>query len=1137
MKRFFSFIIRQSVAVVLIVIFLLGFGIFSTVNMAINLLPDINVPVVCIQNIYVGASASSVEKDVTALVEEGVSSISGVTNVVSYSYDNLSAVALMFDYGTDTDEKKSEISSKLSGISLPDGVETTIYDLDLNAEALAVLSLTSDKSETEQENLKNAYTAANALSAKLAAIDGVESVEIKGAPAENIVIKPFGGLELCTPLFVQAFSYGALSLPLGNLIQNGGSVQIRNNTDVTSLEDIENTPVTLPKSIVEIFTKVKDNIREGVLEYGLGDIYLPEVAASVAENQFIINIIKQMLDQNEQAKDLHISEDLVKYIILSDLSEVNSEGGLTVKVKDVAKIDREDSFSSYVYFAGGEAKLVHGTVIEIYKSNGANAAAVVDKVKSIYADYLSDGASEEYGAKITLLDDQSQFISDSVSNVLVSMLIGGVLAVAVIFLFLRKAKTSVIIAITMPLSVLAALICLYIMGITLNMVSLGGLAVGIGMLVDNSIVVIESISKHRETGKSAFDAAVDGTTEVGGALLGSTLTTVCVFIPIIFSGGLTGEIFTELSFAVIFSLTFSLIIALSVIPSLYVMFHSGKRMLKEGAKVQRIEKPKEEQAVKESVIQDTVFEPAEEEKKQKPEKKFAVMNAITSFYGRILPKVLCHKLITIVVAIVLFAGSVGLLFVTGTEFLPSIDKGQIEIDITFEENLSIAEAETDVYKFADKLWNTMDNVEYISVDVGKNGMLALKDTGVITVQLKTNRGTEKVVDEIRTVAKASKESKELRGTANVREIDGVVASLTSGTDDMSVTITGDDYDKLTEISDEICVKLRENGFEDVTPSALASAKEFDLKFNRYRMEKLGIDYQTLVLTLRIGIASYTACSVTIDGQNYNLNVRFADGAVETVDDLRNLVVGSDGGQTVKLSEICEITELTAEACIRRSNGRRMVAVSAALPGVDMGSASSKMQKIAAEVVNRYEGYEFVSSGVSSYLTDAFEGLAVALVVSFFLLFAVMAIQFGSALKPLIIMASIPFSFTGGFVALVITGTTLNVVSFIGLIMLMGVVVNNAIVMLEKIKQLCDEGMEHYDAVCEACKVRLRPILMTTLTTILALIPMAIGVGKGSELMQPLGIVVMGGLLLGTLVTLILVPAVYCAVHRLGNKKK
>ncbi|MDE6586220.1 MAG: efflux RND transporter permease subunit, partial [Clostridia bacterium] len=256
--------------------------------------------------------------------------------------------------------------------------------------------------------------------------------------------------------------------------------------------------------------------------------------------------------------------------------------------------------------------------------------------------------------------------------------------------------------------------------------------------------------------------------------------------------------------------------------------------------------------------------------------------------------------------------------------------------------------------------------------------------------------------------------------------------------------------------------------------------------------------------------------------------------------LENFVVGADDGKAVKLKDICEITKNTTEACIRRSNGKEMISVSAVLPNTDTGSASKLMQSAAASVLSSnpdYAEYSFESSGISSYLDDAFQGLAVALVISFFLLFAVMAVQFGSALKPLIVMASIPFSFTGGFIMLVITGTSLNVVSFIGLIMLMGVVVNNAIVMLEKIKQLKDDGMEHYTAVQEACKVRLRPILMTTLTTILALIPLAIGVGQGSELMQPLGIVVIGGLLIGTLVTLILVPAVYCAVHRLSAKKR
>ena len=512
------------------------------------------------------------------------------------------------------------------------------------------------------------------------------------------------------------------------------------------------------------------------------------------------------------------------------------------------------------------------------------------------------------------------------------------------------------------------------------------------------------------------------------------------------------------------------------------------------------------------------------------------MDGITRFYGKILPAVLNKKLVTIITAIVVFGASIGLLFLTGTEFLPSIDKGQIEINMTYGATSNLEEVERDVFAFAEKLRSEVDNIEYVSVSVGKNGLLALTDTGIIKVQLTTNRNTQSVVENIRAIAEGDSD---IKGDVTVREIDGVVASLMSGADDLSVTVVGADGDTLRSIADEIGAELENNGFKDVKNSATDVSVEYDLKFDKNKMAELGIDYQTLVLTLRIGLASYTACTVTIDGTEYNINVKFDENSVITPDGLENFVVGADDGKAVKLKDICGVTRKTAEACIRRSNGKQMISVSAALPGTDTGSASRLMQSVAEKVLNskeEYAGYTFESSGISSYLTDAFEGLAVALVISFFLLFAVMAVQFGSAVKPLIVMASIPFSFTGGFIMLVITGTSLNVVSFIGLIMLMGVVVNNAIVMLEKIKQLKDEGTAHFTAVQEACKIRLRPILMTTLTTILALIPLAIGVGQGSELMQPLGIVVIGGLLIGTLVTLLLVPAVYCAVHRLSSKK-
>lgn len=1334
----------------LVVVFVLAFGVYSAIDMSINLLPDINVPMVCVQVIYPGANASSVEKDVTQKLEDGLT-VGGVTDVQSYSYDNLSALVLSFDYGTDTTDKKTEIQSKLSELNLPDGISTSVYDIDLNAEALAVLSVISDAGADE------AYAKAEDLAIKLTALDGVENVEIKGGAEYSYVISPFGGLELISPLIVKAFSYGALDLPLGNINDNG-DVQIRNNSDVASFDDIKNMPLELPSSLagmfgsikqvmtyyedstVEDLEKLREDLASGVAEVlgaidtmtaeevdkfaelktymNIADTYTAERLKSIKSSRYYDTIYKQTIDDDGNPKDdeelekvaddintqypnlpfdvsvdllkvvrdgkiddiivfreeieqgegyiaatenneyyaltdeefvklakdmgvysseeytdeeisenvafarqtsasglaaiadkkreegndynptngecallftatdlsnehpiimsptfiafvrsphyednmqllidrrgelgeeisaeefytlynelnlegvieINLSVELINFILVTDLSglTVNASGAsvLVVKTSDVAFITDPPSasYTSYAYYYGGQAQITTGIIVEIYKANGANSSAVVEEVKKVYSEI---SGQEGYTATISLLDDQSEFISESISNVLVSMLIGGVLAILIIYLFLKKVRTSLVIAVTMPLSVLAAIICLYLMGITLNMVSLGGLAVGIGMLVDNSIVVIEAISKHRDLGKTAFESAVDGTVEVGGALFGSTLTTVCVFIPIIFSGGLTAEIFTDLAFAVIYSLAFSLIVSVTVIPALYALFEGGARMLREGK----------------AGAEPLPVQPVETATEQPAKKKFSfkepvIMNRVTGFYEKILPKVLGKKLITILTAVAVFGASIGLLFLTGTEFLPSIDKGKIEVTMTYGSGRELEVVQKDVLAFTQVIADNVENIEYVSASVGKNGMLALTDTGIITVQLTTNRGTDGVVEQIRRLSKDNPTV----GSVTVKQIDGVVASLMSGASDLSVTIVGSDGDRLIEISDKIKAKLDEQGFDDIKDSATDKSLQYTLHFDRNKIAELGLDYQTVVLTLRIGIASHTACTVTIDGKDYGLDVRFSEGTIKNKTDLENFVVGFDSGEgtQIKLKDILKdgVKEELTEACIRRSNGDKMISISATLPGVDTGSAGKIMQSAAREVLNEYEGYSFESSGISSYLDDAFAGLAVALVISFFLLYAVMAVQFGSFVKPLIIMASIPFSFTGGFIALVITGTSLNVVSFIGLIMLMGVVVNNAIVMLEKIKQLHEDGMPHFEAVTAACSTRLRPILMTTLTTILALIPLAIGVGQGSELMQPLGIVVIGGLLIGTLVTLVLVPAVYSAVHRLSAK--
>ena len=1114
MKRFFSFVIKQSVAVVLIVLLVLGLGVWSTVNMSVNLLPDINVPIVCVQTVYAGANAASVERDVTIKVEDGVGSISGITKVESHSYDNLSAVILSFDYGTDTADKKTDISAKLSSLGLPDGVSISVYDVDLNATALATVSVTS------REGVEDAYAKGKELAAAFSAIDGVENVGIKGGAEYAYVVKPFVGLELICPLLVQAFSYGALDIPLGNITDNGTDVQIRNNSDIKSVEDIENMSLTLPAE----FVNVMSDIRAGI-EAAAGMSIPTALAPLILGNEQYMAAIRQGVAES----GLTASDELISFILTNEFSK---DTKMVVSVNKIATVELVPSYNSYAYYSDGEIKIAdgEGVVIEVYKSNGANSSAVVKEVKKVYS---SISSAAGYSASIHLLDDQSEFISDSISNVLVSMLIGGALAIIIIFVFLKKVRTSLVIAITMPLSVLAALICLSLLGITLNMVSLGGLAVGIGMLVDNSIVVIEAISKHRDSGKSAYDAAVEGTCEVGGALFGSTLTTVCVFIPIIFAGGLTAEIFTDLAFAVIFSLAFSLIVAVTVIPALYCIFE-GDRFIK------RTVVPTEGEQLTIDDVEDTQPAAPDGVSEEKPKSRFAalkqplILNKVTSLYSKILNKALAYKLVTVLTAVAIFGASVGLLFVTGTEFLPSIDKGQIEVTMNYGSGEKLETVQSDVLSFTEVIAEKVENIDYVSASVGRNGLIALTDSGIITVQLKTNKNTKKTVEKIRQLAKEQSPV----GSVTVKEVDGVVASLLSGSADMSVTIVGSDGETLKEIAGKIKTKLAQESFTDIRDSSTDKSMQYTLEFDREKIAKCGLDYQTVVMTLRIGIASHTACTVTIDGSEYDLKVQFQDGRIADKEQLENFVVGFGDEGAVRLKDILKgdgVKEEETEACISRSNGNKMISVSAVLPNTDTGTATDKMREVAKDVLKDYDGYSFSSSGISSYLSDAFQGLAVALIISFFLLYGVMAVQFGSFIKPLIIMASIPFSFTGGFIALTITRTSLNVVSFIGIIMLMGIIVNNAIVMLEKIKQLKGEGMTHFDAVKSACAVRLRPILMTTLTTVLALIPLAIGVGKGSELMSPLGIVVIGGLLLGTLVTLVLVPAVYCAVHRLSEK--
>lgn len=1033
--------IRRPVTIFMLILCVLLFGVMAIFNMPVALLPDMNMPMLTVVTAYPGASPEDVEEDLTVVLEKELKTLSGLNSIQTYSLDNVSAILLEFEFGSDTSELADAVRSKLELVSLPSGCESpVVQNIDLGAMPIAKVAVSAADAETlVKEEISPAFESIKGVSSVTTV--GAKSRKIEITPKDNVMGVPVPAT--LTALLVQAISTGAYDIPLGSITEDGKLVTVRNVSDITSVEELKSLPIEVP--------------------FNGSTVTLP--LSMVAD--------------------------------VSEPIDVYEDGKATIN---------------------GEPCII----LSVYKLQDGNTTNIVDALKSKIKDF-----NETEGLSLTLVDDQSQYISDSISSVWSSLAIGAVLAFLIIVLFLANVKSSLIISLSMPLSVLLALICLFALNISLNLVSLGGLALGIGMLVDNSIVVIESITRRREElGEEPKEAAANGTKSVAGSIFASTLTSVAVFFPIMFVKGMTEEIFRDLSFSVIFSLVFSLIVALSVIPSMYAKFG--------GRKKKRLPAPPD----CENTAQPCECSPAPAKPRRSP------MRRMEQGYGKLLTASLGKRWLVLVLALVFFGASVALLFTTGQEFLPSMERGVVEVTVETPEG-SIAATETKLAEIAALIESEIPDVETLTTSIDTGNILSLGTKGSISIKLKEGaKRSEQVANEIREAVSGVENA-----TITARAIDGVVEMLMNGVSGVSISVNGKDESVLKEIQTEIVRRAQE--IEGVTSvSGSLGDKQTQLRINLDQSKVLAaasshgmsqVTYDALVKTLRIGLAGMGA-DADIAGTKTELNVSF--GGVASLEELENLLIFPASGDqpAVTLSELLNdkgIERVEVPTVVKKLNGNLTLEISAEIYGVDSGTVEKKIKDIANEVLANpeYEGYEMESSGVTKYLGEAFSGLVVALVISLFLVFAIMASQFESLKKPFIIMFSIPFSFTGGFLALAITGTTLNVVSFIGVIMLIGVIVNNAIVMIDKIEELRKGGMDHYEAVLAGTESRLRPILMTTLTTVLALVPLALGIGKGSELLQPMGIVVIGGMLLGTLVTLVLIPTVYTLIAKVKIKRE
>ncbi|MFA7573670.1 MAG: efflux RND transporter permease subunit, partial [Lutispora sp.] len=736
--------------------------------------------------------------------------------------------------------------------------------------------------------------------------------------------------------------------------------------------------------------------------------------------------------------------------------------------------------------------------LSVQKQTNANTVNVARAVKN----ELENIEKEYPDLNIDVVFDQGEFIEIAISNVASNAAIGGILAVLILFIFLKNIRTTLIIATAIPISIIATFVLIYFAGISINIVSLGGLALGVGMLVDNAIVVLENIYRHRNEGYSRIEAALSGTQEVGKAILASTLTTIVVFLPIVFTEGIAAQIFKEMALTITFSLLASLIVALTFIPMLSSKF---LKMVKphEGSRNRWMNK---------------IFD-----------KWDNAINGIDRIYQRILVWVLKHKRKTTVIVMGIFLSSLLLIPFIGSEFFPAMDQGMFNIDIQLPKG-SLIENTNEVSKELEDLLSKITELETMHVSVGGSnnfsGMgISNSHSATISVTLKPLTEREKSTSEI--VEEVRKSVKSIAGAEiKVTDVSTSFGGMSGGAA-VSIQISGADLETLKDISKDIeKLVIETEGTRQVESSIAEGRPEAQVYINRDKASGYGLSTTQVASVLRTAVEGRVATTYKVDGTEIDIKVQYPEDKRKTLEQLKSVSLLSPLGMQVPLMDIADIKIGQGPTSINRADQERYVTVTGDIFGRSSGDVNGELKNKVKEY-RLPDGYSIKFTGEDQQMVEAFTSLTLALILAIFLVYMVMAIQFESLVHPLTIMFSVPVAYSGSIIGLAITNNPLSVPAFIGVIMLAGIVVNNAIVLVDYINTLRERGLDKEAAIIKAGPTRLRPILMTTLTTILAMIPLALGFGEGAEAMAPMAIVVIFGLTTSTLLTLLIVPVIYC----------
>ncbi|MGD9080178.1 MAG: efflux RND transporter permease subunit, partial [Desulfobacterales bacterium] len=724
---------------------------------------------------------------------------------------------------------------------------------------------------------------------------------------------------------------------------------------------------------------------------------------------------------------------------------------------------------------------------------------ILDEVKAANRDFPQ--------IKIVPVINQGNFIERSIANVARSVLYGGGLAIVVLLFFLRNIPSTLVISLSIPISIVTTFALIFFGGFTLNLMTLGGLALGVGMMVDSSIVVLENIfRRHSEKGEAPKQASVEGAREVATAIIASTITTLVIFLPLIFVRGVSGILFKELAYVIIFALICALTVALSLVPMLASRLLTSKQNL--------------------------VKAPA-----SRPNRWVAAADSLFSglenAYLDLLRWVLNHRLVTVFAAAAVLGASLLLLPLIGSEFLPPSDEGEVRVSGKMEigTRLELVDRQTRIMEqiVQPAVPETVASV----VSVGASGWRADAGAeGEIRMSLlpaaQRKRSNVEIAKDLRRRLNGSVPGMETRVRAPQGQF--LLERLLGGDEGLTIEVRGYELatlDALAAVAAKLIVDVP--GITDVQTSLEAGIPQQEIRVNRDKVADLGLSVRDVTELLQTAVAGSKAGEYRSGGNSYRILVQLKDAEKRSLDEILNLTLTTKAGDKVALRNVVVYEPSRGPILIDRKDQQRTVTVRANVAGRDLGSVAIDVQTL-LDQIPRPVGYDLTVAGNYEEQQKAFRELVISLVLALVLVYMVLACQYESLRDPLVVMFSAPLAAVGVLVTLFITKTTLNVQSYIGCIMLGGIVVNNAILLVDQAGRLARKGMRTRDALTEAGRRRLRPILMTTLTTILGLLPLALGIGEGSDAQAPLARAVVGGLTGSTLITLVLIPVVYSLFH-------